>query len=99
MITFPLLLSVIAKMQNTICAFLLSCPVRGTWIEMLYPARMAALVPRRAPYGARGLKSNQQRRKTACSARRAPYGARGLKFQCLVALLLVLRRASYGGKS
>ena len=35
MITFPLLLSVIAKMQNTICAFLLSCPVRGTWIEIL----------------------------------------------------------------
>ena len=49
MITFPLLLSVIAKMQNTICAFLLSCPVRGTWIEIknLQKGReMMAVVPR-----------------------------------------------------
>ena len=56
MITFPLLLSVIAKMQNTICAFLLSCPVRGTWIEISTDGKVTAMKAGRAPYGARGLK-------------------------------------------
>jgi len=48
MITFPLLLSVIAKMQNTICAFLLSRPVRGAWIEMLN-MRLVSALPMVAP--------------------------------------------------
>lgn len=56
MITFPLLLSAIAKMQNTICAFLLSCPVRGTWIEIQMFQTVINAKPGRAPYGARGLK-------------------------------------------
>ena len=79
MITFPLLLSVIAKMQNTICAFLLSCPVRGTWIEISAFLQGNRAPKRRAPYGARGLKSHGVTSMHLEAYSRAPYGARGLK--------------------
>ena len=48
-VDFLLKLSVITKVQEIICAFLLSCPVRGTWIEMAllrFFASLMGVVPR-----------------------------------------------------
>ena len=78
MITFPLLLSVIAKMQNTICAFLLSCPVRGTWIEI--PMRMVCYKSRLScPVRGTWIEIYIIMILTKFNLCRAPYGARGLK--------------------
>ena len=78
---------------------IMSCPVRGTWIEIC-PCRRPASRPRWSrPVRGAWIEIRPGHTGSCCSCRRAPYGARGLKFQCLVALLLVLRRAPYGGKS
>ena len=44
-------------MYKVLCAFLLSRPVRGAWIEIASsPSVVANALTSRAPYGARGLK-------------------------------------------
>ena len=52
----------------------------------------------RAPYGARGLKSEQGALADAGLAGRAPYGARGLKFQWVALPVGVSCRAPYGAR-
>ena len=56
-----------------------SRPVWGAWIEINRLSCALALPPSRAPYGARGLKSDRRNRSRLLGGRRAPYGARGLK--------------------
>ena len=55
-----------------------SCPSRGTWIEMFCGRLAGAAAFSRAPRGARGLKSSSQAALTIYIGR-APRGARGLK--------------------
>ena len=56
-----------------------SCPSRGTWIEIWETMSYTARYTRRAPRGARGLKSVGLP-VPATPLSRAPRGARGLKF-------------------
>ena len=56
----------------------MSCPSRGTWIEIAAAAVVCRVVRRRAPRGARGLKFKLPPA-LAGSSCRAPRGARGLK--------------------
>ena len=61
----------------------LSRPVWGAWIEMCDYRLPGARGVRRAPYGARGLKSIHDQQGDLEEYGRAPYGARGLKFPCI----------------
>ena len=57
-----------------------SRPARGAWVEILPEGMAPADYMRRAPQGARGLKSDFGIKKTSRSGGRAPQGARGLKY-------------------
>ena len=57
-----------------------SRPVWGAWIEIAVPPPMPTREPRRAPYGARGLKYADKKLLLGEQIGRAPYGARGLKY-------------------
>ena len=56
-----------------------SRPARGAWVEMQILIVKPSLENRRAPQGARGLKSRKSNN-CGLSCSRAPQGARGLKF-------------------
>ena len=59
----------------------MSRPVWGAWIEINFAVDKLLTVSGRAPYGARGLKS-QVPVGLRVELSRAPYGARGLKCCC-----------------
>ena len=48
-------------MQKKLCAFLLSRPVWGAWVEILIESVNTETAKGRAPYGARGLKLEKYR--------------------------------------
>ena len=58
----------------------MSCPSRGTWIEIWETMSYTARYTRRAPRGARGLKCSCLAVPVLVAMRRAPRGARGLKY-------------------
>ena len=60
-----------------------SCPSRGTWIEISSSISVLNLGCCRAPRGARGLKSAVIVHCSLYHASRAPRGARGLKFKSM----------------
>ena len=60
-----------------------SRPARGAWVEMPCTGHGAAHRWRRAPQGARGLKSSWLSVYLVGAAGRAPQGARGLKYRTL----------------
>ena len=66
---------------------------------MVKKVLVKVLYLRRAPYGARGLKSVWVRSMYMFRFRRAPYGARGLKFELVADLVHVAKgRAPYGAR-
>ena len=68
----------------------MSRPVWGAWIEISQFKALTTSGSRRAPYGARGLKSLVVRPFLSLPLGRAPYGARGLKSLVLSQLFIML---------
>ena len=76
----------------------MSRPVWGAWIEINFAVDKLLTVSGRAPYGARGLKS-QVPVGLRVELSRAPYGARGLKYRIRKGpRRKVWRRAPYGAR-
>ena len=72
--------------------------MRSAWIEIMILQTVPQVCPRRAPCGARGLKSAWPARKLLRRGRRAPCGARGLKLSVMEDAASEARRAPCGAR-